>query len=232
MLFEIGSFKPTRPGDVQHAIKAEIFFSPSQAAIDAQTPSPSDGGEVMNPTTFVSTTSFLDRATEGIRHRIPVVPLLPRSKKTYVGAKAATLDSNAIIAWNKENTDYNCGFVAQAVPGGVWILDCDSPEVAKKFEKAAGQPFPRTFAVQSSSGGHRYFRQDQASLTRLRNFSVSRNGKEFFSVRWDNQYCVGPLSIHPDTRTLQRRMRCRSHRSTRFRDRLAARSGGRAYSIR
>ena len=98
-----------------------------------------------------------------------------------------------------ENPDYNCGFVAQSVLGGVWILDCDSPEVAKEFEKATGQPFPRTFAVQSSSGGHRYFRQNQASLARLRNFSVTRNGKEFFSVRWDNQYCVGPLSIHEDT---------------------------------
>lgn len=143
--------------------------------------------------------TFIDRATEGIRRRIPVIPLLPRSKKTYVGAKAATLDSNAIIAWNKENADYNCGFVAQAKPGGVWILDCDSPEVAREFEKATGRPFPRTFAVQSSSGGHRYFRQNESSLTRLKNFSVTRDGKEFFSVRWDNMYCAGPLSVHPDT---------------------------------
>ena len=143
--------------------------------------------------------TFIERAIEGVRRSIPVIPVEPGSKATHIGTKAATLDSAVITQWNIANPNYNCGLVAQAKPGGVWILDCDSPEVAKEFEKSTGQPFPRTFAVQSSSGGHRYFRQNQASLTRLRNFSVSRNGKEFFSVRFDSMYCVGPLSVHETT---------------------------------
>jgi hypothetical protein len=141
--------------------------------------------------------TFLDRAAEGLKHHIPVIPALPRDKKTVIGAKAATTDPTIVGQWNAENPDANSALVAQAKVGGVWILDCDSSEVREQFEKDTGKPFPDTFAVRSSKGGHRYFRQNEESLTRLKNFSILRDGKEFFSVRWDNQYCIGSLSVHP-----------------------------------
>jgi len=142
--------------------------------------------------------TFLDRVAEGLKHYIPVIPTLPRDKKTVVGAKAATLDPTVVGRWNEDGPDSNSGLVAQAKSGGVWILDCDSSEVREQFEKDTGRAFPDTFSVRSSKGGHRYFRQNEESLKRLKNFSVHRGDKgEFFSVRWDNEYCVGPLSVHP-----------------------------------
>lgn len=142
-------------------------------------------------------TTFLDRAKVALRYGIPVVPALPKAKATIIGSKEATTDAATIENWDKQNSDYNSALVAQAKIGGIWILDCDSPEVREQIEKATGKKLPDTFTVQSASAGHRYFRQNEESLKRLKNFSGKKDGKEFFSVRFDNMYCVGPLSIHP-----------------------------------
>jgi hypothetical protein len=123
----------------------------------------------MNPVTF------LERAAEGLKHHIPVIPCLPRDKKTVVGAKAATTDPAIIGQWNAENPDSNSALVAQARIGGVWILDCDNPDVLKEIEKDTNQSFPATLKVRSSKAGHCYFRQNEESLRRLKNFSVSRD---------------------------------------------------------
>ncbi len=141
--------------------------------------------------------TFLDRAKIALHYGIPVVPALPRQKATIIGSKEATTDLSTIEKWNQDNPNYNSCLVAQEKIGGVWILDCDSREVKEQIEKETGKKLPDTFSVQSSSAGHRYFRQNEESLKRLRNFSVHRGDKEFFSVRFDNMYCVGPLSVHP-----------------------------------
>ena len=143
-----------------------------------------------------------DRAALSLKYKIPGIPLGVRSKAPVgIGAKEATLDPLRIAEFLRtQNKESNWGLVAQSREGGVWILDCDSPEVAKLFKKETGKSMPTTLTVQSSQGGHRYFRQNAKSLTRLKNFSVSTpEGKEFFSVRWDSQYTVGPLSIHEKT---------------------------------
>jgi hypothetical protein len=144
----------------------------------------------------LSTVTFLDRAKVALRYGIPVVPALPRQKATIIGSKEATTDLSTIEKWNQAEPNYNSCLITQAKINGIWILDCDSPEVREQIEKDTGKKLPDTFSVSSSSAGHRYFRQNEESLKRLRNFSVHRAGKEFFSVRWDNMYCVGPLSVH------------------------------------
>src|SRR5207244_12310093 len=105
-------------------------------------------------------------------------------------ATQATFDREKIAHYvQTKRKESNWGLVAQAREGGVSILDCDSPEVVKRFKDETGKNMPKTLTVQSSQGGHRYFRQNAASLSRLKNFSVSTlEGKELFSVRWNNQY--------------------------------------------
>src|SRR5262249_35917900 len=71
-----------------------------------------------------------------------------------------------------------------------------------------GQKLPTTFAVSSRKGegrGHFYLRHTPASIALALDsgkdvFSGKEDGKEAWSARMHNAYCVGPLSIHPDTR--------------------------------
>lgn len=177
--------------------------APATTLIIAPTPTESvqtveaDLPVVDMPATSAPPVTFLDRAKIALRYGIPVVPALPRQKKTVIGSKEATTDLATIEQWNQIEPNYNSCLVAQAKIGAVWILDCDSPEVREQIEKDTGKKLPDTFTVSSSSAGHRYFRQNEESLKRLRNFSVHHGEKEFFSVRFDNMYCVGPLSVHP-----------------------------------
>lgn len=178
--------------------------APTESAVEVEQTAKIDGNGngILVDSTELSVASptpvtFLDRAKIALHYGIPVVPALPRQKATIIGSKEATTNLAVIEKWNQDNPNYNSCLVAQAKIGGVWILDCDSPEVKQQIEKDTGKKLPETFAVSSSSAGHRYFRQNEESLKRLRNFSVHRGDKEFFSVRFDNMYCVGPLSIHP-----------------------------------
>jgi hypothetical protein len=51
----------------------------------------------------------------------------------------------------------------EAQGSGFWIAT-----QPKEFEKETGRTFPDTFTVESSKGGHRYFRQNEDSLKRLK----------------------------------------------------------------
>jgi hypothetical protein len=110
------------------------------------------------------------------------------------GAADATTDPEVIAKWQAETPGCNCGLVAKAEPGGVWILETDSAKPAKAYEDATGKKFTTTFTVQSSKGGHRYYRHNAASIAMG---NIGQKEADGFSVRAHNQYCLSPLSVHP-----------------------------------
>ena len=67
--------------------------------------------------------TFLERATPYAKLGIPVFPLLPKEKRPPSSMtdwpSLATTNLAQIAAWNKENSDYNCGLVAK--PDGGWV---------------------------------------------------------------------------------------------------------------
>lgn len=140
--------------------------------------------------------SFKERAQIGIDRGIPVIRLKARSKEPYDKSwpELATTDPEVIAKWGAETPGCNCGFVAQAKPGSVWVLETDSATPAKRYEETTGKKFTKTFTVQSSKGGHRYYRHNEASLAMG---NIGQREADGFSVRASNAYCVGPLSVHP-----------------------------------
>lgn len=136
--------------------------------------------------------SFKETAATMLGRNIPVIPIPPREKGTKLKnwPKLATTDIVQIERWNSENPEYNCGAVATAE--GVWILDCDIPDLAQQIEREAGHSLPATFVVQSSKGSHYYFKQTAASRA-MRNRKV----EHLFDAQVQNKYVVAPGSVHP-----------------------------------
>lgn len=141
-------------------------------------------------------TTFKDRAQIGLDRGIPVIRVAARAKKAYDNdwPNLATTDPEVIAKQDAETPGCNTGFVAQAKIGGVWILETDSVKPAKAYEEATGKKFTPTFTVQSSKGGHRYYKHNEASIAMG---NIGQQEADGFSVRANNQYCLGPLSIHP-----------------------------------
>jgi hypothetical protein len=142
-------------------------------------------------------TTFLDRAQIGIDRGIPVIRVAARSKKALDNdwPNLATTDPEVIARWNEDTPAANCAFVAQAKIGGIWMLETDSIVPSQKYEEATGKKFTKTFTVQSREGrGHRYYRHNEASLAMG---NIGQKEADGFSVRANNAYCLGPLSIHP-----------------------------------
>jgi Bifunctional DNA primase/polymerase, N-terminal len=145
---------------------------------------------------------FAERAALGIKYGIAVIPLGEISKATIPagpGSTSATLDPDQIPQWSAMWPNANCGFVAQAKLGGKLIIDIDSKEALRKLVNDTGRRLPQTLKVKSGSPdavGHAYFNQTEESLRRLRNLKVEKDGHELLSCRFNNQYCVGPLSIY------------------------------------
>ena len=145
-------------------------------------------------------TTFKDRAQLGLDRGIPVIRVAARSKAAYETGwqDLATVDPEIIAKWDAETPAANCGFVAQAREGGVWILETDSVNPAKKYEEATGKKFTVTFTVQSAKGGHRYYKHNAASIAMG---NIGQAEADGFSVRSNNQYCLAPLSVHPSGTT-------------------------------
>jgi hypothetical protein len=145
--------------------------------------------------------TFLDRALPLITRGIPVIPLLPRDKVAFLSGweDAATTDPNQIEQWNSQGMDYNCGAVAKAIPGGFWMFEYDSGDVANRVYADTKKKLPNTFRVKSSEGrGHIYFRSNEKSIE-MGNLSQAFVKGGDWSARVHNQYCCGPFSIHPKT---------------------------------
>lgn len=146
--------------------------------------------------------TFADRAAVCRKYGMPCVPLRPQTKVAVFNEwqNKATTDSKVHAQWNKENPEYNCAIVFKSDPKGFWALETDSSETARRYERETGKKLPSTLTVQSRVGrGHRYFKHTPASLAMG---NIGQAEAEGFSVRANNAYCVSPLSVHPDTKTL------------------------------
>jgi hypothetical protein len=152
--------------------------------------------------------AFEHRALPLIARSVPVIPLRPQTKIAFVPAwqNAATLSAAKVREWAQQDPDCNVGAVAKAQQGGVFFLEIDRPNFHQVIQEQTGQKLPTTFAVSSRKGegrGHFYLRHTPASIALGSAKDVysgkDENGKEAWSARLHNAYCVGPLSIHPDT---------------------------------
>ena len=145
---------------------------------------------------------FAYRAVVLLNLGIPIIPLQVRSKdpRTEHGAYDATTDPEIIARWARQyDAASNCAAVARF--DGFWPLDDDLGTLAQKYKEDTGQDFPVTFKVKTSRGFHYYFRHDEAS--RLVRYDGHENSGVINipgfkgEARCNNQYVVGPYSVHP-----------------------------------
>lgn len=156
------------------------------------------------------TTPFEDRALPLIARGIPVVWVPPRTKAAILPnwQEAASTDPVQIKQWGQENPDANTASVAKAQLGGVFFLEIDKPGFHGVIEEQTGKKIPKTFAVSSRPGqgrGHFYFRHTPQTIALAQKIGKAylsgkdENGHEAWSLRWNNSYVIGPMSVHPDT---------------------------------
>lgn len=151
--------------------------------------------------------SFKDIAQPLIKRGVPVIPLLPRTKKAFSNdwPNLATTDPAQILRWDSQYPDANIGSVGLAKPDGIWFFEIDDSTLQKRIRQETGQKFPKTFVVGSSPGkGHVYFKHTSSSLelaAKKAYYSLPKpDGKgEFCSARLNHAYVVGPGSVHPET---------------------------------
>lgn len=138
--------------------------------------------------------SFKDLALPLAARGVPVIPVQPLGKETYLpgGEERGTLDPRRIALWDQENPAYNVGSLGTTA--GVAIFDCDEPGLIERIQKETGKKFPRTLAVKAiNGGGHLYFKQTAASRR-----VANKAGEGVFELRGNNLYVVGPGSRAPN----------------------------------
>lgn len=145
--------------------------------------------------------SFYEIAAPLAARGIPQIRLKPRSKIAFDKdwPSLATTDLTTLARWDQETPDANCGCVAQSKPNGILIFETDSPFVLQRLKTETGFDAPETFMIRSSPGRtHLYLRQT-ANTAALGNVSQGFVKHGDFSVRVQNEYCVGAGSLHPTT---------------------------------
>jgi len=144
--------------------------------------------------------TFLDIATPLAERGIPVIPVLPLSKRGLLDDqfRHATTDLSQIAQWNKENPDYNVGCVGK--PDGIVVLDCDVTGLKRRIEHETGHKFPATLTVRSAGKGcdHLYFLQTNVSRE-LGNQKCAG----LFDLQSADRYVVGPGSRLDNGRTYE-----------------------------
>jgi hypothetical protein len=134
--------------------------------------------------------SFKDIALPLAARGIKVIPCQPLAKRTFLrgGPERGTLDEAQILAWDRENPNYNVGSLGTLDTNS--LFDCDIKGLVAQIEKETGQKLPPTFTVKSANKGtaHLYFAQTERS--RALGNKTHRAGE----VRGDNEYVVGPGS--------------------------------------
>lgn len=148
-------------------------------------------------------TTFREKVAPVVSRGVPVTPVLPNSKRAFLPdwPTSATTDWNKIEEWGRVyGDDYNYAAVALAKSDGTWFLEIDSRAALERIQKETGQEIPDTFSVRSRPGrGHFYWKQTAASIA-MGNLSQSYVKNGDWSARVDNQYVVGPGSIHPESK--------------------------------
>jgi hypothetical protein len=151
--------------------------------------------EVSTPTPAVS---FKENAMPLVARGIPVIPIPPGKKGAVLQGwqNLASTEPEQIDKWNEENPQYNVGAVAKL--NGLWMLDCDVPDLPQTIENETGKFFPQTFSVKSNKGLHFYFKHNAASGALKKNIQLKdEQGKVLCDVKVHNGYVVGPGSFHP-----------------------------------
>jgi len=135
--------------------------------------------------------TFLDIATPLIQRGIPVIPVLPFSKKGFLEDqfRLATTELAQIAEWNAADSNCNVGCVCK--PDGIVVLDCDVRGLKRRIENETGHKFPATLIVRSAGKGceHLYFLQTDVSRE-LGNQKCA----ELFDLQSVDKYVVGPGS--------------------------------------
>lgn len=143
-------------------------------------------------------TNFLDRALVLTERGIPVVPVPAREKAAKLKGwpELATTNTDQLEVWNNQNPEQNTAAVAFAVPGGIWVLDCDVPNLRERIEAELGAKLPSTYTVKSSKGIHIYWKQTPRSIA-MGNIPSAEVHDKLFDAQVHRKYVVGPGSIHP-----------------------------------
>ncbi len=144
--------------------------------------------------------SFKDITIPLVLRGIPVIPILPKSKKAFLPdwPALASKDPIQIMEWDQAYPDYNGAAVATGRLDGVWFFEIDSNNVYDRVLKETGKEIPITYRVRSRPGrGHFYFRNTPASI------AMSNIGQAFvkeadWSARVSNAYVVAAGSVHPN----------------------------------
>src|SRR5271157_1253424 len=145
--------------------------------------------------------SFKDIAIPLVMRGIPVIPILPNSKKAFLPdwPTLASKDPIQIVEWDQLYPDYNGAAVATGKSDGVWFFEIDDNKVYDRVLKETGKEFPITYRVRSRPGrGHFYFRNTPASIA-MGNLAQAYVKEADWSARTENAYVVAAGSLHPHT---------------------------------
>jgi putative DNA primase/helicase len=163
--------------------------------------------------------TFLEIALPLIVRGFYVTPLEGKAPFLDNWPESASRDDAVIRAWAEQYPEANVGIVAsKSFDNGTWSVDFDDPDWYLKnlptildrlrgmaTEGDAPQPY-QLCSVQTGSGKwHYHFLYDAYSLNALKNFALPNTdpegeSKNFFEVKADRVQCVGPGSLHPDTK--------------------------------
>ena len=145
--------------------------------------------------------SFRDIALPLIARGISIIPVQPGEKRCLLPnwPGQATTDKSMVEFWHQENPDYNVGCVGKL--DGFVILDCDVKGLVKRIETEMGHKFPETLVVRSAGKGtlHVYLKHTERSRALGNRSAASPGGGEWFSLRGDDEYVVGPGSVLTET---------------------------------
>lgn len=141
---------------------------------------------------------FLAIATKmvGLGGHVYPVPMGQKALTVPNWQNLATRDLATIAELAKKTPNANVAVVAK--PDGLWLFDCDDPDILTTYERAHG-PL-QTYRVRSVSGGlHLYFKQNDASREMGNIGEKSEAGDELWSARADNRYVISAGSVaHPN----------------------------------
>jgi hypothetical protein len=144
------------------------------------------------------------RALTLLERNVPVTLLRPESKIAILSdwQLTATTDLAKVREWiGQLGENCNVAAVCKAEPGGIWIFELDRENFDKMIEQQTGEQMPKTLVICSSPGRyHYYFAQTDASIQMGNLNGKDETGREVWSARVSNRYCVGPLSVHPTTK--------------------------------
>jgi len=148
--------------------------------------------------------TFYDLAKPYAKMGIPCFPLNPRSKQPPPWMtdfpNRASKYLPQLRQWSEKMPDANLGLLGRDnEPGDICFLEFDQgtlAEAAAEMEQSV--PVTRIHISGGKVREHCVFVQTERSLF-LGNRSANKNGEEWFSLRMQNRYVLGPGSIHPDT---------------------------------